>query len=356
MEPSSAWGHHSHGRFGKTSSGATSKITAYYFGDSKSDKWLAADSIGQVRVYNALSDCSDLDVSLENADGDVVNLATGQTFKDLSSYEDVSTKSVVWSAIPSCNTGSTIFDGLGQLVNVEDGQSWSVIFFGGGTNSSPEFSSAIAVPEETTIFTNKSSLTFTNAAYVADETKRKPYNIHVTTTNEGVTAASVDIPLLGYAQYGLTTLNAGIKYVVTATDETNKVAKAQPLSLTTEGGENIHLVIHEKVGGGYEIVRLIGEAAASKTTVVADKNSALADGVDKITLTIQVRDFGGNKITSSSGVVALSTTSTAIVSTPALDNADGSYTAEVTNTVAETVVIDGTLDGDDIPSITLTFN
>lgn len=340
---------------GSVSSGSTSQITAYYFGDSAAEKWLTADSKGQIRIYNAIKDCANLNFTLANADplNIPTPVASALAFKGLSDFSQVDTKFVAWTVAPDCAGDPSFFDGAGQLVNVEDGQSWTVVYFG-RIAGAPDSSTAVAVPETTTIFSNKSSVTFTNAAYVQDEDKRKPLNIHITTGNEAVTAASVDIPALGYAEYGTTVVNSGVTYTVTATDDTNRVVKAQT-SFVTDGGENIHFVLHEKAAGGYEIDRLVGEAVALRTTITADKTTATADGVDVMTLTVQVRDFSGNKISTAGDTVVLTTTSSAVISA-VVDNGNGSYTVTVTDTVAESAVIEGTLNGDAITTKSLTFN
>ena len=66
-------------------------------------------------------------------------------------------------------------------------------------------------------------------------------------------------------------------------------------------------------------------------------------------------DASGNLLTASGGTVALSSTGSATIGA-VTDNGDGTYTATVTNTVAESVTISGTLDGAAITdTATVTF-
>jgi hypothetical protein len=61
-------------------------------------------------------------------------------------------------------------------------------------------------------------------------------------------------------------------------------------------------------------------------------------------ITVQAKDASGNNLTASGGLVTLSSTGSGSVST-VTDNNDGTYTATITNTVAEAVTISGTIDG-----------
>ncbi len=74
-------------------------------------------------------------------------------------------------------------------------------------------------------------------------------------------------------------------------------------------------------------------------------HSVVADGLTSSTITVQAKDTNGNNITVSAGTVTLSSLSgTAVIST-VNDIGNGTYTATVTNTVAEVVTITGTIAG-----------
>ncbi len=80
------------------------------------------------------------------------------------------------------------------------------------------------------------------------------------------------------------------------------------------------------------------DPANANTTIEATS----PDGTGTSTVTVKIADTNGNPFTKSAGTVALSTTGSATVST-VTDNGDGSYTATVTDNVAETVTVSGTL-------------
>ena len=91
------------------------------------------------------------------------------------------------------------------------------------------------------------------------------------------------------------------------------------------------------------------------TTLVAAPTSVVADGSTTSSVTVTLADASGNLLTASGGTVALSSTGSATIGA-VTDNGDGTYTATVTNTVAESVTISGTLDGAAITdTATVTF-
>ena len=91
------------------------------------------------------------------------------------------------------------------------------------------------------------------------------------------------------------------------------------------------------------------------TTLVAAPTSVVADGATTSSVTVTLADANGNLLTASGGTVALSSTGSATIGA-VTDNGNGTYTATVTNTVAESVTISGTLDGAAITdTATITF-
>ena len=79
------------------------------------------------------------------------------------------------------------------------------------------------------------------------------------------------------------------------------------------------------------------------TTLAATPTSIVADGTTTSSVTVTLADANSNLLSASGGTVVLSSTGSAVISA-VTDNADGTYTATVTNTVAESVTISGTLD------------
>jgi hypothetical protein len=328
-----------------------SQITAFYYGNGIDQKWLDSDSQGQVRVYNALLDSTDLDYILTSSETPGgVEISSILNFKDISSYEPINTSAVTYTVTPKdLIEGTAFFDGIGPAINVQDGESWTVIFF--GRVAGLETSTAIKVLEEDNRFSNKATFTFSNVAYIADEEQRKPLNVHVKLQTEFLDVNSVDIPLLEYGDYGNINLNSGNRYEIWVTTENNLVVKAGPEIVDVEGGENFHFVLLENDGGGtpFQIVQLIGEVDAGRTTIDVDSDTTVADGSSSVEITVQARDRGANKLTSSAGTVILESTGDGVI-TPltATDNNDGTYTATITNNTAQTVTISGTINAEDI--------
>ena len=82
----------------------------------------------------------------------------------------------------------------------------------------------------------------------------------------------------------------------------------------------------------------------ANTTLVASPTNVVANGSTTSSVTVRLADATGNLLSASDGTVVLSSTGSAVISA-VTDNNNGTYTATVTNTVAESVTISGTLDG-----------
>jgi uncharacterized delta-60 repeat protein len=94
--------------------------------------------------------------------------------------------------------------------------------------------------------------------------------------------------------------------------------------------------------------------SAANTTISVSPASVAADGTAS-TITVQAKDANGNNLTTSGGVVALMQDGSATIST-VTDYTDGTYTATISNLVAETVTISGTIAGSTIgDTATVTF-
>ena len=99
--------------------------------------------------------------------------------------------------------------------------------------------------------------------------------------------------------------------------------------------------------------------SGANTTIDAAPASVVADGVTTSTITVQAKDTTGNDFTESAGMVLLSSMSGSAMISAVTDNLDGTYTATVTNTVAEAVTITGSIAGNDITDnaiVTFTIN
>ncbi len=89
------------------------------------------------------------------------------------------------------------------------------------------------------------------------------------------------------------------------------------------------------------VVDPIADPTHANSTIEAS-SPVLADGTTTSTVTVKIADTAGKPFTKSAGTVVLASTGAATLSA-VTDNKDGSYSATVTNTVAETVTISGTL-------------
>ena len=75
-----------------------------------------------------------------------------------------------------------------------------------------------------------------------------------------------------------------------------------------------------------------------------DKSSASADGVDVITVTLQLKDKEGNDYISSGGTVTFDTP-TGLTQASSQDNGDGSYTVKYTSSTSGSYTVGASLDG-----------
>jgi len=80
------------------------------------------------------------------------------------------------------------------------------------------------------------------------------------------------------------------------------------------------------------------------TTIDVNPSDLVADGVSTAMINLQAKDEKGNDYSYGGHSILLSSTGSAIIGA-VIDNEDGSYSAEITSTVAEKIVISGIIDG-----------
>ena len=156
---------------------------------------------------------------------------------------------------------------------------------------------------------------------------------------------TVALSSTGSATIGAVTDNGDGTYTATVT---NTVAESVTISGTLDGAA---------ITDTATVTFTVGTADPTNgnTTLVAAPTSVVADGSTTSSVTVTLADASGNLLTASGGTVALSSTGSATIGA-VTDNGDGTYTATVTNTVAESVTISGTLDGAAITdTATVTF-
>jgi hypothetical protein len=88
-------------------------------------------------------------------------------------------------------------------------------------------------------------------------------------------------------------------------------------------------------------------SALGEATLTASTSKLNADGTTESTITVQAKDVQGNDYTEGGETVTLSGGGDSTISS-VIDNGDGTYTATIRNTTAETVTLSGTFGGADL--------
>ncbi len=95
------------------------------------------------------------------------------------------------------------------------------------------------------------------------------------------------------------------------------------------------------------IQAVVTPAVSATNTTISVSATSVAAGSATVTITVQAKDANGNNFTVSGGVVTLASTGSGSISA-VIDNADGTYTALISDPVAEMVTISGTISGNPI--------
>ena len=140
---------------------------------------------------------------------------------------------------------------------------------------------------------------------------------------------TVVVAATGSAQASVVTDNGDGTYSATLT---NRVAETVKVSATLNNAA---------ITDTANVVFTSGDAAVATSTVTAT-SPVVADGVSISTVTVQLRDAQGNDLDKSGGTVVVAATGSAQASV-VTDNGDGTYSATLTNRVAETVKVSATL-------------
>ncbi len=98
-------------------------------------------------------------------------------------------------------------------------------------------------------------------------------------------------------------------------------------------------------------------ATLDKSTLSANSTDVAADGSTTSLITLQAKDTNGNSLTSGGLTVTMATSGNSQGHDTVTDNNDGTYTASITNTTAETVTITATIVGlgDVVETASVTF-
>jgi hypothetical protein len=100
----------------------------------------------------------------------------------------------------------------------------------------------------------------------------------------------------------------------------------------------------DQMSADHQFTFMVAAGGAATSTISADPSSIVADGVSTSQITVQLKDGDGNDLTTSGGVVTLSTTDGTL--STVTDHNDGTYTATLTSsTTAGAVTVSGTING-----------
>lgn len=170
---------------------------------------------------------------------------------------------------------------------------------------------------------------------------------------DGATTSAVTVQLKDVngnnlsASAGLVVISTDAGSVGTTTDNGNGTYSATLTSGTSAGTAHLSFTVSGQDGTDTADVTFVaGGADAGTSTIEASPTQLTADGAATSTVTVHLLDANGNPLTSSDGVVVISTSLGSVGTTT--DNGNGTYTATLTaGTVAGTADVTFTLDGVD---------
>ncbi len=146
-------------------------------------------------------------------------------------------------------------------------------------------------------------------------------------------------------------LEDGNAIISTVTDNSDGSYTATVSSRTAESVTISATLNADTVSNSVNLIFIPGAADATQTSISSGAGSVTADGSSIATVSIRARDSEGNNLTVGGDLITLSQSGSAILSV-ITDNGDGSYTATLTNTVAENVIVSGTINSNPITDTT----
>ncbi|HEX6788597.1 MAG TPA: invasin domain 3-containing protein [Gaiellaceae bacterium] len=237
--------------------------------------------------------------------------------------------------------------------------------FAGGDNGTHTFSSAVTLTQAgnralTATDTVTGSITGTSgtitvSAATLDVTVSTVGSSPASVTADGSTTSTITVTATdayGNPIAGVTTSlsqgsgNSNISPASTSTDGTGK-ATFTVKDTTAETVSYQATVASSLLTQTTNVQFVPGAADGGTTTIDAAPTAMPADGTSTSTITVHAEDAQGNALTSSGGVVTLSTDHGSLSSVT--DNGDGTYTATLTSSTSiETATVTGTIDGHSI--------
>ncbi len=168
---------------------------------------------------------------------------------------------------------------------------------------------------------------------------------------DGISTAALTVRLKDAFGNNLTTGGAAVALSTTAgtlnavTDNGNGTYSASLKSGITPTIATVRGTVNSAAIADTELVTFAAPVASPVTSrITASPTSIVADGQGTSTITVQLKDAGGNNLTVSGGSVSLATTAGALGAVT--DNGNGTYTAVLTSgTVQASAVVSGILNG-----------
>ncbi len=132
-------------------------------------------------------------------------------------------------------------------------------------------------------------------------------------------------------------------------DITNTIAQTVQVTATVDTDNNVTTPEVAVVNGSpasvvFSVDNTNPDGNNANTTIAAI-SPIVADGTATSTVTVTLADANGNLLTAGGATIVLATTGSAVQVGAVTDNLDGTYTATFSNTLAETVTITGTVNG-----------
>ena len=201
--------------------------------------------------------------------------------------------------------------------------------------------------------TNANTTIEASSPVVADGTATSTVTVKIADTAGKLltkSAGTVVLTSTGAATLSAVTDNKDGSYSATVTDTVAETV--------TVSGKLADVAITDTAEINFEAATIIAgdpDPTNAGTTIDATATT-LVNGTSTATVTVQLADANGVLLAVSGGTVALTKTGSATVS-EVTDNADGTYTATVTNEVEENITISGTLNDVAITdTVDITFN
>jgi FimV-like protein len=157
------------------------------------------------------------------------------------------------------------------------------------------------------------------------------------------------------ANTGSTTASSAIA-AINAYDGTNTAPTVQQYvdagvtGVTVDNLATVNAAVANQTAGTTAQIQALannGAATVTNSTLTASPTTVAADGSTSSTITMRAKDADNNSLSAGGLTVSMSESGSATL-TDVIDNEDGTYTATITNTTAETVTVTASFGGADV--------